>query len=186
MIDAIKQRFVIVLSLLVLIWLASIFAFVLDPKPLPGILPRTIQGLPGIVFAPFIHGSFNHLLVNTVGLFGLSWMVAWRGAGYFALCTASIIIIGGLGVWLFGRFNYHIGASGLIFGYLGFLVARAFVEKSFRAILFAALVVFLYGGMIWGILPSDPRISWEAHLFGLLAGVFTSVLMANVKGKPLV
>ena len=82
-----------------------------------------------------------------------------------------IMLLGGVLLWCFGRSDAHIGASGLAFGYLGFLVTRGFYERSWQSIGLAALVVFLYGGMIWGVVPRDDGVSWEAHLFGLLAGM---------------
>ena len=97
-------------------------------------------------------------------------MVAIRGVAYYVAATLAIAVLGGLGLWVFGRSAAHVGASGLIFGYFGFLVGRGYYERSLQSVAVAILVAVVYGGMLAGILPQDERVSWEAHLFGLLAG----------------
>lgn len=137
-----------------------------------GIRPRTLVGLWGILFAPFLHGSIAHLVANTVPFLVLGWLVALRGLPDFLLVTGWVMLIGGGGVWLLGRpFSDHIGASGLIFGYLGFLLARGIFARSLPAVLLSLVALFLYGGALWGLLPSSGRVSWESHLFGFVAGV---------------
>lgn len=172
-----KKRIKVIFVLLILIWTCSVAAFLVQPFPFHGIIPRNIDGLSGIFFSPLLHANFSHLINNTIGLITFAWMIAWRGVSYFVFCTVSIIILGGLGVWVFARASMHIGASGLVFGYFGFIVWRGFAEKRIGSLLLSAGVVFFYGGIIYGVLPSDPRISWEAHLFGLLAGVLTTGLV---------
>jgi membrane associated rhomboid family serine protease len=147
-----------------------------------GIRPRTIDGLWGILFAPFLHGGLPHLMANTIPLIFLGWLVMLRGLGQFFAVSALVMLVGGLGVWLFGQpGSIHIGASGLIFGYLGYLLLRGYFERSFTAILIAVVVGLLYGGALWGVLPSRPGISWEGHLFGFLGGA----LAARVSAKRL-
>ncbi|MCE2461733.1 MAG: rhomboid family intramembrane serine protease, partial [Pseudomonadales bacterium] len=119
----------------------------------------------------FVHDSWWHLISNTMPLVILGGMVLFRGVRYFGAVTFMIMLLGGILLWCFGRNAAHIGASGLAFGYLGFLVTRGFYERSWQSIGVAALVVFLYGGMIFGVVPRDDGVSWEAHLFGLLAGM---------------
>lgn len=143
-----KSRIILILMLVLVVWAVSVFFIIADPPFIRGIIPRSSHGLLGIFITPFVHSGFPHLITNTVGLASLGWLVAWRGVAYFSLCTLIIIVLRGFGVWVFGRFSMHLGASGLIFGYFGFLVARGFVEKSFRAILFGAIVLIGYGGMI--------------------------------------
>lgn len=136
-----------------------------------GIRPRSASGLWGILFAPFLHGGLPHLIANTVPLLMLGWLVMLRRLSDFFVVTALAMLIGGLGVWLFAQPNtIHLGASGLIFGYLGFLLLRGYFERSFTSILLAVVVGVLYGGALWGLLPSRPGISWEGHLFGFLGG----------------
>lgn len=135
-----------------------------------GLRPRELAGLEGIVFAPFLHGGFGHLASNTVPFAVLGSLVMTRGMRAFLLTTATIVLLGGALTWLFGRSANHIGASGLVFGWLGFLLVAGLVERSLASIAIAVVVGFLYGGLLWGVLPSDPRISWEGHLFGAVAG----------------
>lgn len=164
-----------------LIWTVSILNLVLG-QPLNGlaILPRSVSGLAGIPLAPLVHGSLGHLTCNTVPLLILGGMVSLRGAARFWTCTLLIVGLGGLAVWAFGRSAYHIGASGLVFGYFGYLVALGMFERSLSAILMACVTVALYAGLVWGVLPVSGRVSWEAHLFGALAGIFA----ASVQRRP--
>jgi membrane associated rhomboid family serine protease len=145
-----------------------------------GIRPRTLAGLSGIVFSPFIHANLAHLVANTVPFLVLATMVALRGLREFFLVTGLVMVLGGGAVWLFGRpFSVHIGASGLIFGYLGFLLARGVFERSLTAIVLSLVTLFLYGGAIWGLLPLTPGVSWEGHLFGFLAGIVAGRLLSD-------
>ena len=143
-----------------------------------GILPRHVTGLVGIPLSPFIHGSVSHATLNTVPFLVLGGLVALRGVRTFVTTSVIIVLCGGAALWLFGRFSYHIGASTLIFGYFGYLVARGWYERSAWAILTAFLTLFLYGGLIWGVLPTRSFVSWEGHLFGMLSGI----LAARVQG----
>lgn len=150
-----------------------------------GIRPRDVDGLSGILFAPFLHGGLGHLVANTVPLLTLGWLVAVRRAAGFVAVTATVVLLGGLGVWLVGgRNTVHIGASGLVFGYLGYLLLRGYFERSFGSILISIVVGLFYGGALWGLLPSRPGISWEAHLFGFLAGVLAARLLARRRAAP--
>ena len=141
-----------------------------------GIAPRTLTGLRGIAFSPFLHANLSHLLVNTLPFLVLGGLVAVRGRRAFLGASFVIILCGGAAVWLVGRMGYHIGASGLIFGYFGYLVARAWYERSLGSILIALVTLFFYGGLVWGVLPTNAYISWEGHLFGLLAGILAARL----------
>ncbi len=144
-----------------------------------GIRPRTVSGLWGVAFAPFLHGGLGHLIANTVPLITLGWLVALRRAGDFIAVTVIVAVLGGLGVWLFARpGTIHIGASILIFGYLGFLLSRGFFERSFGSIVVALFVGLIYGGALWGVLPGQRGVSWEGHLFGFLAGVASAWALA--------
>jgi membrane associated rhomboid family serine protease len=137
-----------------------------------GILPRTVEGLPGIVLAPFLHGGFPHLIANTIPLLVLGSLVLLSGRWAFVRATLTIALLGGALTWLLGRPAYHVGASGLIFGYLGYLVAKAWFERRAVPILIALTATALYGGVLWGVLPIMPGVSWEGHLFGFAAGIF--------------
>lgn len=141
-----------------------------------GILPGKISGLIGIITSPLIHSGINHLLSNTLPILLLS-----TGTFYFYKSGAVkislfIYLLSGLSVWLFARPAYHVGASGLIYGFSSFLFFSGVIRKDARSIAIALIVVFLYGGMIWGILPASNGISWESHLFGGLAGLAASII----------
>ena len=138
-----------------------------------GILPRTVTGLLGIITAPFIHGDFEHLIANTLPFFVLSFLLFLfykRRAFSFLLL---IWITSGILTWIIGRSAWHIGASSIIYGLAFFLVTGGIVSRSWKLILVSIVVLLLYSGFIWGILPmGDPRVSWEGHLSGALSGLF--------------
>lgn len=141
-----------------------------------GLYPRTASGLIGILTSPLIHGGYTHLFSNTIPLFLLA-----AGILYFYPETAYkviglIYILTGLLVWLFARSVYHIGASGLIYGFAAFLFFSGIFKRDNRSIGLSLLVTFLYGGMVWGILPGQPGISWESHFFGGITGVICAFI----------
>jgi membrane associated rhomboid family serine protease len=145
-----------------------------------GIIPRHIIGLRGILFAPFLHANFAHLITNTIPFIVLAWFVMLQETADFFFVTIITMLVGGWGVWLFGpRNSVTIGASILIFGYLGFLLLRGYFQRNFPSILLSLMVFLLYGGIIWGVLPSAPRVSWQGHLFGFIGGVLAAKLMTK-------
>lgn len=136
-----------------------------------GLIPRTEWGLLGIFFAPFIHGSWQHLVSNLPPFIILSALLLHRTIKAYLLASLFIIIAGGLAVWLFGRNAVHIGASGWIFGLWGLLIAQGFFRRNWVDIAIALLVLFYFGTMASGLLPVNPYISTESHIAGALAGV---------------
>ncbi|MCY3845857.1 MAG: rhomboid family intramembrane serine protease [Acidobacteria bacterium] len=156
-----------------LIWAVSLYGLFVHPGVVSALalVPRSIDGLPGVLGTLLVHGSLGHLAANTPPLLVLGGMVAVRGAAYYLTAALAITVVGGLGLWVVGRDAAHIGASGLIFGLFGFLVARGYYERRWSSIAAALVVVVLYGGMIAGVVPRGGQISWEAHLCGLLAGI---------------
>lgn len=144
--------------------------------------PRDLSGLPGILAAPFLHSSFAHLAANTGPLVVMGIMMTLTAPRRLWPATAIAVIGGGLAVWLLARDGLHVGASGLIFGWFGFLLARGIVDHSPRTSLAALAVALLYGAMIWGVLPSAPNVSWEGHLFGILAGGGAAWVLRDRKG----
>lgn len=145
-----------------------------------GIMPRSLVGLRGIVFAPLLHGNFGHLIANTLPLLILGWLTLLRGVREFWLTTAIVMLSSGLGTWVFGApYSIHIGASGIIFGYFGFLTLRGYFERSVGAIALSLVVAVLYGSLIWGVLPSSLGVSWESHLFGFLGGAIAARLLSR-------
>ncbi|MDY6782854.1 MAG: rhomboid family intramembrane serine protease [Cyanobacteriota bacterium] len=153
-----------------------------------GIIPHSLVGLRGILLAPFLHGNFAHLIANTIPFVVLGWLVMLQETEDFFIVTASAMLVGGLGTWLFGAVPLsssspaiHIGASGLVYGYLGFLLLRGYFQRNLASIFLSLVVFFLYGGIIWGVLPSDPGISWQGHLFGFIGGVLAARAIAKEK-----
>lgn len=147
-----------------------------------GIRPRNIHWLEGILFAPFLHGDFLHLAANTLPFATLGWLVMLQETSDFFIVTGITALVSGLGIWLFGESHtIHIGASGLIFGYLGFLLLRGYFQRNFISIILSAIVGFLYGSLLWGMLPSLPGISWEGHFFGFVGGVLAARMLSRRK-----
>jgi len=146
-----------------------------------GIAPRKISGLDGILWSPFLHGGFGHLIGNSIPFALLSGLALARGFTRYLSASAIIIVLGGLLVWLFaiGNNEVHIGASGWIFGLFGYVVANAWFERRIRSIVAAVVAIVLYGSTIlFGFLPS-PGLSWEGHLFGFIAGVVAGRVLAQ-------
>lgn len=154
------------------IWIVSLYGLLVDQglQFALAVRPRSVKGLAGVLGMPFVHGSMTHLLANTVPMLIFGGILVSRGIGYFFKVSLAIMVLGGAALWLFGRDSAHIGASGVVFGYFGFLVVRGFYERRLSSLAAALFVIVLYGGMIFGVLPRDDHISWEAHLVGLLAG----------------
>lgn len=147
-----------------------------------GIRPHQLIGLRGILFAPFLHGGLGHLMANTAPFLILGWLVMVQETSDFWVVTALTMLVGGFGVWLFGAAgSVHIGASILIFGYLGFLLLRGYFQRNMASIALSLLATFLYGSLVWGILPSYPGVSWQGHLFGFLGGVIAAKAIAKEK-----
>lgn len=139
-----------------------------------GIRPRRLSGLAGIAFAPFLHTSFLHLIANTIPFLVLGCIVALGGAERFVSVTAIVAIVSGLATWLVAPANSaHVGASGLVFGYVTYLIGRGWFERRIGYLLGGLLVVMVYGSVLWGVVPR-PGISWQMHLFGAAGGVIAA------------
>jgi membrane associated rhomboid family serine protease len=179
-----KTQATILGSFVGIFWLVEILdRFVFRGRlDLLGIVPHSFIGLRGILFAPFLHGSFGHLIANTVPFLFLGWFVMLQETSDFFIVTLVTMIVGGLGVWLFAvPGTVHVGASILIFGYLGFLLFRGYFQRNLPSILLSIFVGLTYGGLIWGVLPTRPGISWQGHLFGFLGGVLAARMIAKEK-----
>jgi membrane associated rhomboid family serine protease len=145
-----------------------------------GILPRMLDGLSGVVWAPLLHDDWAHLAANTLPFFVLGFLALANGLRQFVVVTATIWVLGGLAVWLVGPSGTnHIGASGLIFGWLAFVLVRGFYARSAAQITLAVMLFLFWGGMLWGVLPGQPGVSWQGHLFGALAGVVAARTVAR-------
>jgi membrane associated rhomboid family serine protease len=149
-----------------------------------GVYPRHASGLTGVLFAPLIHASWSHLVANSLPVVILGTALFY-GYPRSAIRVLPLVWLGsGLGVWLFAREAYHVGASGLTTGALFFLLVIGILRWDRRAIVIAMIVFFLYGGMIWGILPSKPDISFESHLSGALTGIVLAIGLKNLDPPP--
>lgn len=136
------------------------------------LLPRRLDGLPGVLGMPFVHDSLGHLLANTMPLLVFGTMLVARGVRYFLGVALAVALLGGAALWVFGRDAAHIGASGVVFGLFGFLVVRGLYERRLTSIAITVVVTLTYGAsMLIGLVPMGGRVSWEGHLFGLLAGM---------------
>ncbi|MCE2424819.1 MAG: rhomboid family intramembrane serine protease [Pseudomonadales bacterium] len=168
-----KSRIVALALVIGAVWAVSLVALSYGDALIYrlALVPRRIDGLPGIVGMPFVHGSFGHLMSNTMSLLVFGAFLLFRGVRYYVMVSLGIVGLGGVLLWLFGREAAHIGASGVVFGYFGFLLTRGVYERSFQSVAVAGLVVLLYGGMIWGVLPGADGVSWDGHLAGLVAGI---------------
>jgi len=146
-----------------------------------GIRTRSLKGLPGIIFSPFLHGDFNHLFFNTIPLFVLSDLVLLDGKEVFYSVSFAIIILGGFLTWLFGKRGIHIGASSLIMGYFGYLLAKAYFHITGTTIILAGVCLYYFGGLILSVFPGAKKnISWEGHTFGLLSGIFVAYYLSVI------
>lgn len=141
-----------------------------------GLVPRTLSGLQGIVFSPFLHGSVRHLLSNLLPFIVLSWLVATEGLQRYIRVALLVALFGGLLVWMIGRPSIHVGASGLIFGLWAYLLARAWFQRSLISFAVALVTLVGYSGLVLGFIPV-PGVSIESHLAGALAGIFVAWLM---------
>lgn len=140
-----------------------------------GVVPRTQDGLWGIVAAPFLHASLAHLTANTISLLVLGWLVMLRDPRHFWLVAVCAMAGGGLAAWLLGApGSVHVGASGVIFGFLGFLIFAGWWARSFGSIALSLVTTALWGGLVWGVLPGAPGVSWQAHLGGFVGGVLAA------------
>ncbi|MGI0480581.1 rhomboid family intramembrane serine protease [Geminocystis sp. CENA526] len=169
-----KTQFSIIGTFIAIFWIVEILDQFLFNARLDyfGIIPRNITGLRGIILAPFLHGDFPHLIANTLPFAILGWFVMLQDTKDFFTVTLYSMFFSGVGVWLFAQPNsITVGASGVVFGYLGFLLLRGYFQKNAPSIALSLIVVFLYGGMIWGVLPSSPHVSWLGHLFGFIGGI---------------
>lgn len=139
-----------------------------------GIHPRDLKGLVGIITAPLIHGDWQHLISNTLPLLILGWIIFYFYKGIAFQVFFWVYIMTGIWVWSAARDAYHIGASGLVYGFVCFLFFSGIIRKNIRLMALSMFVVFVYGSLVWGIFPLHTKFSWESHAFGSLAGIITA------------
>ena len=149
-----------------------------------GIAPRRLGSLPGIVWAPLLHGSFKHLVANTVPLLILGGIICGRSKSEFAMIAVAGTLLSGVLTWIFARNACHIGASGLIFCFFGYLASLAYFRRTFGTLVLSAVCILGYGGMLKGILPTSTAVSWEGHVAGLVSGIALAWVASKVKKTP--
>ncbi len=173
------------LMFLFAIWLVKFFeSFTgIDLSPY-GIYPRELSGLRGILFAPLVHSDYSHLISNTLTIAVLIFTLFYAYPRSSFPVFALIYIIGGLSVWIFARPAYHIGASGLIYGLISFFFLAGVLRRDIKSIAISLLMVFLYGSLVWGVLPTDPQVSYESHLSGALTGLLCAIIFRKKDELP--
>ena len=163
--------------ILIIIWSVKLFEIVFDYDFTEyGVLPRNFNGLIGILFSPLIHSDVNHLLSNSLPVIILCLLIF----NFYSQIAKKIFIylyfISGLWLWCIGRESFHIGASGLIYAMASFLFFSGILRKNSQLSAVALLVIFIYGGLFWGLFPIHKNVSWEGHLTGFIAGVLVSFI----------
>ncbi|PXY01288.1 rhomboid family intramembrane serine protease [Marinifilum breve] len=175
-----KHSLIFPLAFLILIWAIKIFEWGLGLNFTQlGVFPLHVKGLLGIITSPLIHGDFQHLMANSVPFLVLSWGIFYfyRPLSYriFILCYLTTNIL----VWVGAREAYHIGASGLVYSFASFLFFSGIFRNYYRLIAISFVVVFLYGGLFWGVFPILKDVSWEGHLFGAISGLTYALAYRN-------
>ncbi|MDG4857309.1 rhomboid family intramembrane serine protease [Streptomyces sp. T-3] len=183
-----KWAAVVMIAWLALLWLLEIVdaasGHALDTF---GVGPRSFGELRDVIPSAFLHFGFDHLAANSLPLLVLGFLAALSGLRRFAKVVALIVITGGLGVWLTApEHSNTAGASGVVFGLFGYLVVRGFVDRRLGDVVVGLLVGAVYGSILWGVLPTTPGVSWQGHLFGLVAGVAAAFLFRreNSPARP--
>lgn len=145
-----------------------------------GILPRNLTGLLGIITSPMVHGDFSHLISNTIPLVILGWIIFFFYPKVSYMAFGFIYFFTGLLVWIFARHVYHIGASGVVYGFVSFLFFSGLFRRDNASIALALVITFLYGGLVWGMIPGWKGISWESHLLGAITGLIAAYLFRKI------
>ena len=169
----------LVAAMAALMWVVEVADQVVDGRlDRNGIEPRALDGLDGVVWAPFLHGGFDHLIGNTIPFLLLGFTIAFGGVARVAIVTAVVALVGGLGTWLVATANtIHIGASGIVFGYAGYLLARGVFSRSLGQIALGAVVLVVWGTTLLRGLVPETGISWQGHLFGAIGGIVAARLL---------
>jgi membrane associated rhomboid family serine protease len=170
---------IVMLTLVAAMWAIEVLDYVGDGAfDQYGIIAQEPDGLPGILFAPFLHAGFAHLMANSLPLLILGFLAAIRGLGKFFGASLIIILVSGVGVWLASPPDtLTIGASGLVFGYFGYVVSRGLFDRRALDIVLGVIVAVLYYSILWGVLPTQAGVSWQGHLFGLIGGIIAAWIL---------
>lgn len=180
----VKHSLFLPLIFIAIMWLVKLFEVEFDLSLVRGgIYPHRIESLTGIITAPFIHGDFGHLMANSIPMFILMFALLFFYRNLAYRIFTLIFLLSGICVWLGAREAWHIGASGVVYGLASFLFLSGIIRNDTRLLTLSIVVVFLYGGMFWGIFPIKPNISWESHLWGGLSGIVLAIIYRN-QGPP--
>lgn len=172
-----SERASIIGGFLAVMWALELVDWLLPGQPFDawGIRPRDTDALGGILFAPFLHLNFAHLVANSIPFAILGWLLMFRSTRDFFRVFIVTMLFAGAGTWLFGSpGTIHIGASGIVFGFIGFLLTRGAFEKSVLWLVVGIVVAIVYGGALWSLVFVAKGVSWSGHFFGLVGGVFAA------------
>lgn len=180
----VKNSFFLMLYVVGALWLILLISLFI-PLQEYGIVPRELNSLPFIFTSPFLHAGYSHLAANSITLIILGSLFISLEKEDFLFLIFLLILFGGLGTWIIGRKANHIGASGVIFGLMGYLIALGLFKRNFKTLVVSALVLVFYGGSaISGIMPTAGFISWEAHLCGFLSGIALAKFTSKKVDEP--
>jgi membrane associated rhomboid family serine protease len=181
--DAVRETLISILIFIGLIWAVFLLSWLIAPITEYGLQPRSLKGLIGIATMPFLHANLGHIVANTIPLLVLLFLLAGSRAQSWAI-VIEIVALGGVLLWIFGRKANHIGASGLVFGLISFLIFAGVFERRFVSIAIALVTLLLYGGsLLWGMLPVQQGVSWDGHLCGAIAGGLLAFQVARGNSK---
>lgn len=178
--------FVLVFAMAALMWVTEVIdSLTGNPLDAHGIEPRDLDGLAGIIVAPFLHGGFGHLAANTVPFLAMGFVIAFKGAARVAAVTVIVALVSGVGTWLIAPPNtVHIGASGVVFGYATYLLSRGFFDRDLLGLAIGLVVGLVWGSaLLGGLLPQD-GVSWQGHFFGAVGGVVAARVLARQRAAP--
>ena len=173
------------LSFVAVIWVIQVsnWALGLDGSDL-GVRPRELSGLIGVLFAPLLHGGFEHLLSNSPPLLVAGTTMLYLYPQSSRRVLLAVYLGPGVAVWLFGRSSAHLGASGLVYGMVSYILVAGFIRRDGRAIAASLLVCFMYGALVWGVFPIESGVSWETHLAAAIIGIGLAVLLRSLDIAP--
>lgn len=179
--NILRKKFLIPLIFPIVIWIVYLVSVLFNLSFVTlGVLPREISGLVGIFFSPLIHENFSHLFSNTLPLIVLGYGVFYFYPHAAYKVILLVYLLTGSLVWLFARTAYHIGASGIVYGFVAFIFFSGLFRRDNKSISLALVVIFLYGGLVWGIFPGQENISWESHAFGALSGIISAFIYRKI------
>jgi membrane associated rhomboid family serine protease len=173
------------LAFVALLWVIQLSSWGLDLElERFGVLPRQLTGLPGILLAPLVHAGFIHLIANSLPLIVLGTTMLHLYPKSALRVLPAVYLGPGVAVWLFARSSIHVGASGLVYGLFSYILAAGIIRRDRRAIAASLLVCFMYGALVWGVLPIKPEFSWETHLAAALIGVVLAIMLRHLDIPP--